>query len=73
MSDDLRAIHADDQRRMKATALGQDVAAYYAALTGAGVPDDLAQAMTDDFNRAWLADHLDLSSEVVFSIMGEDE
>jgi hypothetical protein len=73
MPDDLRAIHADDQRRQRAIALAGDVAAYHAALTGAGVPDDLACAMTDDFNRMWLSDHLDLSGQMVFSFMGEDE
>ena len=39
----------------------------------AGVPHDLACAMTDTFNSAWLADHLDLSGQMVFSFMGEEE
>ena len=63
------------RQRAFATSLGRDVAAYYLALTGAGVPDDLAGQMALRFNDGWLASHVEAQAGVFdfAGLFGGDE
>ena len=65
--------HAADQRqgemREFAASLGRDVAAYYGALTGAGIPADLAGRMAERFNDGWLAAHVEAQAGIDVSVL----
>ena len=51
-------MHAQDQaqgeQRDRAEAIARDVLAYYRVLASSDMPDDLRQALTKDFQSAWL-------------------
>ena len=65
------------QARMRdyAVSLARDVVAYRGALLDAGVPDTLADTMTERFNDSWLSAQVEASAGVGITnlYIGEDD
>ena len=74
MPDELaRILDGDQHDAHKARAIGEQVGAYWAAITGAGIPAEVAGPMVQHFSAAWVEDQVDALGMVGIAIFGEDE